>query len=111
MKINILLPAVMDTSPPIPPPKHTAKKADRMPDLSTSSLKQNILKQYGKDKQGHYWFQYISAENRASWREMISNSIPSYFAAMVNSRQISDDTNKGFQEYMAAVNKFLDEIN
>ena len=101
----------MDTFPPTPPAKHTAKKADRMPDLSTSSLKQNILKQYGKDKQGHYWFQYISAENRASWREMISNSIPSYFAAMVNSGQISNDTNKEFQEYTAAVNKFLDEIN
>ena len=40
----------MDTSPPTPPPKHTAKKADRMPDLSNSSLKKNILNQYRKDK-------------------------------------------------------------
>ena len=101
----------MDTFPPTPPAKHTAKKADRMPDLSTSSLKQNVLNQYRKDKHGQYWFQLIAESDRASWREMISNSIPSYFAAMVNSGQISDDTNKEFQEYTAAVNKFLDEIN
>ena len=85
----------MDTFPPTPPAKHTAKKADRMPDLSTSSLKHNVLTQFRKDKQGNYWFQLIPAGDKANWRDMVSNSIPSYFAAMVNSRQISDDTNKG----------------
>jgi hypothetical protein len=106
-----MLMVTMDTSPPIPPPKHTAKKADRMPDLSGSSLTPNVFNQYRKDRHGQYWFQLIPAGDRASWRNMISNSIPSYFAAMVNSGQISDDTNKEFQEYTAAVNKFLDEIN
>jgi len=101
----------MDTPPPYTSTETYGKKADRMPDSIGSSLKPNILKQYRKDRHGHYWFQLIPAGDRASWRNMISNSIPSYFAAMVNSGQISDDTNKEFQEYTAAVNKFLDEIN
>ena len=100
----------METAPPRPPPKrHSAKKADRMPDLSGSTIELNVLKQYRKDKRGKYWFELIPLADRAGWRDMVSNSIPSFFATMVNSGQISDETNKEFKEYMAAVNKFLEE--
>ena len=100
----------METSPPRPPPKrHSAKKADRMPDSSGSTIKPNVFNQYRKDSSGQYWFELIPPADRADWRDMVSNSIPSFFAAMVNSGQISDDTNKEYKEYMAAVNKFLDE--
>jgi len=100
----------METSPPTPPSKmHSAKKADRMPDLCGSTIEPNVLNQYRKDSSGQYWFELIPVKDKASWRDMVSNSIPSYFATMVNSGQISDETNKEFKEYMAAVNKFLDE--
>jgi len=100
----------METSPPRPPPKrHSAKKADRMPDLSGSTIEPNVLNQYRKGVSEQYWFESIPSADRTDWRDMVSNSIPSFFAAMVNSGQISDETNKEFKEYSAAVNKFLDE--
>ena len=46
----------MDTFPPTPPAKHTAKKADRMPDLSTSSLKPNVLTNIAKIDMGSTGF-------------------------------------------------------
>tara|TARA_B100000029_G_scaffold439361_1_gene455856 strand:- start:85 stop:393 length:309 start_codon:yes stop_codon:yes gene_type:complete len=102
----------METSPPQPPPKNlSAKKTEQMSDLSGSTIEPNVLDQYRKDSSGQYWFEIIPPADRAGWRDMVSNSIPSYFAAMVNSGQISDEINKEFKEYSAAVNKFLDEIN
>ena len=55
---------------------------------------------------------HIAPTFPVAFRYQLKPVLPmSIFAAMVNSGQISDDTNKEFQEYTGAVNKFLDEIN
>ena len=77
----------MEASSPTPTLNmHTAKKND-------STIEPNVLDQYRKDRSGQYWFEIIPPADRAGWRDMVSNSIPSYFAAMVNSGQISDEIN------------------
>ena len=100
----------METSPPRPPPKrHSAKKADRMPDLSGSTIEPNVLNQYRKDRSGQYWFELIPSTDKANRRKEIGNSIPNFFADMLNSGQFSSETSAEFEEYSAAVNKFLEE--
>ena len=100
----------METSPPRPPPKrHSAKKADRMPDLSGSTIEPNVLNQYRKDSSGKYWFELIPSTDKANRRKEIGNSIPNFFADMLNSGQFSSETSAEFEEYSAAVNKFLDK--
>ena len=94
----------MDT-PPTPPPrkkKHTTKKANRPP------AKPDALQQYRKDKNGQYWFEDIPENDRASWKGMVSSSIPSYISTMINSGLVGETYTEEYKEYISAVNNFLE---
>ena len=80
-----------------------------MPDLSGSTIEPNVLNQYRKDGSGQYWFELIPSTDKANRRKEIGNSIPNFFADMLNSGQFSSETSAEFEEYSAAVNKFLEE--
>jgi len=95
----------MEASSPTPTLNmHAAKKSD-------STIEPNVLDQYRKDSSGKYWFELIPSTDKANRRKEIGNSIPNFFADMLNSGQFSSETSAEFEEYSAAVNKFLDEIN
>ena len=90
------------SSPPPTLNMHAAKKND-------STIEPNVLDQYRKDCSGKYWFELIPSTDKANRRKEIGNSIPNFFADMLNSGQFSSETSAEFEEYSAAVNKFLDE--
>ena len=93
----------MEASSPTPTLNmHTAKKDD-------STIEPNVLDQYRKDSSGKYWFELIPSTDKANRRKEIGNSIPNFFADMLNSGQFSSETSAEFEEYSAAVNKFLDK--
>ena len=91
-------------SPPTPPPrekKHVTEKANGPP------AKPDVLQQYRKDKNGQYWFEHIPENDRASWKGMVSSSIPSYFNTMVNSRLVGETYTEENEEYIKAVNNLI----
>jgi len=93
-------------SPPTPPPrekKHVTEKANGPP------AKPDALQQYRKDKNGEYWFEHIPENDRASWKGMVSSSIPSYFNTMVNSGLVGEKYTEDYEKYINAVNKFLEK--
>ena len=93
----------MEASSPTPTLNmHAAKKND-------STIEPNVLNQYRKDSSGKYWFELIPSTDKANRRKEIGNSIPNFFADMLNSGQFSSETSAEFEEYSAAVNKFLDK--
>ena len=93
----------MEASSPTPTLNmHTAKK-------DNSTIEPNVLDQYRKDSSGKYWFELIPSTDKANRRKEIGNSIPNFFADMLNSGQFSSETSAEFEEYSAAVNKFLEE--
>ncbi len=93
----------MEASSPTPTLNmHTAKKGG-------STIEPNVLDQYRKDSSGKYWFELIPSTDKANRRKEIGNSIPNFFADMLNSGQFSSETSAEFEEYSAAVNKFLDK--
>ncbi len=93
----------MEASSPTPTLNmHAAKKDD-------STIEPNVLDQYRKDSSGKYWFELIPSTDKANRRKEIGNSIPNFFADMLNSGQFSSETSAEFEEYSAAVNKFLDK--
>ena len=95
----------MEASSPTPTLNMHTSKTDK------STIEPNILDQYRKDGGGKYWFELIPNTDKANRRKEIGNSIPNFFADMLNSGQFSNETGAEFEEYSAAVNKFLNEIN
>lgn len=93
------------SNPPIPPPRHSAKKADHAPDPDS-------IKYYQKNKDNKYWFEYITdqqwkAKGKA-WKNLVTTSIVDYFACMVNTGKISKEGNDEYKKYCDAANKLAD---
>ena len=115
----------MSSSPPICTPGYASGCAQRFKKKANTSLNQcpkdkdiiipkiektdtpNSLDQYRKDKDGKYWFEMIPETDKESWRRMIRDSIMEFFNTMIMTGQISDEINIEYNEYIAAVNKFL----
>lgn len=104
----------METSPPTPPSKkHSAKKANRMPNTDwveiMNKTQENPLNHFRKSNSGKYWFELIPDIDKGDWRRMIHDSIMTFFNTMINTRQISAEINEEYKKYIAAVNKFLEK--
>ena len=67
----------------------------------------NPLDRFRKDKDGEYWFELIPEKDKKDWEKIINGSIEEFFNIMNNTGEISDEINKEYNEYIAAVNKFL----
>ena len=97
-------------NPPQPPPyksrrKHSAKKADHAPDPYKVS-------HYLKNKNGKYWFHYITdeqwAEKPKAWKTAIQRSIPNYLGCMIMSGNISKEGTDEYEIYCKAANAYAD---